>query len=73
MPARHRRTPPTICPADHILTPAELVQNGAKKDHNRNRLLCGKPKNDGPDKDLDLFNGGPDEDVDVADIIDDLG
>ncbi len=67
--------PPVPCPDSHLTVYADFVEEGEKKDKNRNRLVCGKPKNEMPDQDLILFNGGADDNIEIDpdSVIDDLG
>ncbi len=48
--------PPSPCPDQFVLVPAQLVEQGEKKDHNNNGLVCGKFQ-DGK------IVGGPDENL----------
>ncbi len=61
LPAPAGADPNGTCPDQFLLVPAQLVEQGEKKDQNNNGLVCGKFEDD-------KLVGGPDENL-IDDIL----
>jgi hypothetical protein len=69
LPASGSADPPSPCPQSFLLVPSAVVNNGAKKDHNGDGLICAKPNGT-------TFTGGPDDNLPVtlddSDVVDNV-